>query len=131
MFVGLHLMVAAKTNCPELAIEPDEGIAFMQAAQNVLRHYSVQTTQKTLDWIAFAGVAGGIYLTRGVAISNRRAAEKAARREAGEPAMQFRPMRRKPAADAPQDAGKPPIGAAGGFDLGSYAPPPGALEAAE
>lgn len=78
MFVGVHLMLAQRTNTPELAIGMDEGEAFMRAAQNVLRHYSVETTQKTLDWIAFAGVAGTMYGTRAVAISNRRAAERAA-----------------------------------------------------
>lgn len=79
MFVGLHVLLADRTKCPELAIGMDEGQAFMHAAQNVARHYSVETTQKAADWIAFAGVAGGMYLTRAVAISNRLRQEKSER----------------------------------------------------
>lgn len=41
----------------------------MKAAQNVLRHYSVETTQKTMDWISFVGVTTMIYAPRIVAIS--------------------------------------------------------------
>lgn len=42
-------------------MEQEEGEQFMRAAQNVLRHYSVETTQKTLDWIAFGGVTLSLY----------------------------------------------------------------------
>lgn len=72
MFVGLHVLLAAQTNTPELAISEGEAKDFMASAQNVMRHYSVETTQKTLDWIAFAGCAAGIYVPRVVAISVRR-----------------------------------------------------------
>jgi len=68
MFVGLHVMLAHATGYDALAITDDEGKSFMGAAQNVLRHYSVETTQKTLDWIAFGGVAAGIYAPRIAAI---------------------------------------------------------------
>jgi hypothetical protein len=75
MLVGVHAVIAMRTQTPELAITEDEGKAFMKSAQNVLRHYSVQTTQKTLDWVAFLGVAAGMYGTRAFAISVRRQAE--------------------------------------------------------
>ena len=75
MFVGIHTMLAMQTNTPELAISEDEGKAFMTAAQNVLRHYSVETTQKTLDTIALLGVTVGIYAPRFVAINVRRRTE--------------------------------------------------------
>lgn len=75
MFVGAHLMLAARTNMPELALTMEEGDQFMKAAQNVLRHYDVQAQQKTLDWIAFAGTVGGIYGTRFAAAMFRRKAE--------------------------------------------------------
>jgi len=78
MFVGLHAMVAMQTGTPEIEITPEEGTAFLNAAQNVMRHYSVETTQKTLDWIAFAGVAVGMYGTRAVAIMARQRAERSA-----------------------------------------------------
>ena len=71
MLVGLHVMLADLTRSPEIAITDDEGAAFMKSAQNVMRHYSVTTTQKTLDWIAFAGCTVGIYGPRIVAIATR------------------------------------------------------------
>lgn len=68
MFVGLHALLAERTETPELAMTEPEAKQFMVAAQNVMRHYSVETTQKTLDWIAFAGCAAGIYGPRFAAI---------------------------------------------------------------
>lgn len=76
MFVGLHMMLANVSETPEWMITPDEGNDFMKAAQNVMRHYSVQSTQKTLDWISLFGVAGGMYGTRVAAISIRKRREK-------------------------------------------------------
>jgi hypothetical protein len=78
MFVGIHTMLAMQTKTPELMISEQEGKDFMKAAQNVMKHYSVQSTQKTLDWVAFLGVAGGIYGTRIFAVSVRKSAERAA-----------------------------------------------------
>lgn len=78
MFVGLHVLLAHNTNTPELMITDDEGKQFMASAQNVMRHYSVQSTQKTLDWIAFAGVTIAMYAPRVVAIRIRKNHEKPA-----------------------------------------------------
>ena len=64
MFVGLHVMAAQQFQVPELAMEMSEGEQFMKSAQNVMRHYSVETTQKTLDWIALGGTVCMIYGTR-------------------------------------------------------------------
>lgn len=72
MFVGLHALLANNLDTPELAISPDEGKQFMTAVQNVMRHYSVETTQKSLDWIALAGCAAGMYFPRVAAVSIRR-----------------------------------------------------------
>lgn len=85
MFVGMHVLLAHRTNTPELAITEDEGKSFMGAAQNVLRHYSVQSTQKTLDWIAFAGCAMAIYAPRVVAIQVRKREERRAENSAAAP----------------------------------------------
>jgi hypothetical protein len=71
MFVGVHAMLAMRTHTPELQMSEDEAKAFARATQNVMRHYDVQTTQKTLDWISFAGITAGIYGTRALAISER------------------------------------------------------------
>lgn len=110
MFVGVHMMMAAKTNTPELIVQPDEAAQFMQAAQKVLRHYSVEATQKTLDWVAFAGIAGAMYLTRGVAISNRRAQEKAERGASSErgKVLKFRTRDGRVPEGAPAPEGAPP-----------------------
>lgn len=96
MFVGLHATMALMTKTPELAITDQEGRDFTRAAQNVMRHYSVTTTQKTLDWVAFLGVTAGMYGTRAFAISSRRAQEReAARGERGK-VLKF-PDRGRPA----------------------------------
>jgi hypothetical protein len=75
MFIGLHTL-AGQLIAPELEITEDEGKAFMDGAKNVMRHYSVTATQKTIDWIAFMGTCGSIYGTRAVAIAMRRKQER-------------------------------------------------------
>lgn len=79
MFVGIHVLLAQNTRTPEIAIRDDEGEQFLKSAENVLKHYSVTTTQKTIDWITFIGTASAIYGTRIVAIGARRRAEILAR----------------------------------------------------
>jgi hypothetical protein len=68
MFIGVHLMLAKLTDTEELAITDDEGKAFMDRAQKVASHYSVTTTQKTMDWIAFGGCAAAIYGPRAIVL---------------------------------------------------------------
>lgn len=75
MFIGLHAMLAMQTNTPELMVSEPEGAAFMNAAQNFMRHYGVTSTQKVIDGLAFFGAGIGIYGTRFVAISQRHKAE--------------------------------------------------------
>lgn len=76
MFVGLHALLAERIEAPELVISEQEGKDFMAAVQNVMRHYSVETTQKTLDWVALMGTASGMYVPRIAAIGMRRKAMK-------------------------------------------------------
>jgi hypothetical protein len=80
MFVGLHVLLAERTQTPEIAISDEEGRAMQVAAQNVLRHYSVAASQKTLDWIALWACVGGVYGPRVVAIAVRRQSETAAKK---------------------------------------------------
>jgi hypothetical protein len=77
MFVGIHAMLATMTQTPELELSEEEGKNFTTCAQNVMRHYSVTATQKTLDWVAFVGCCTMIYGPRVAAISFRKASEKA------------------------------------------------------
>lgn len=79
MFVGLHVVASTQFNVPELSMDMAEGDQFMKSAQNVLRHYSVETTQKTLDWIAFGGTVMMIYGTRWGAYMIRKKTEAAPR----------------------------------------------------
>lgn len=79
MFVGLHALLAERTDTPEIAITEDEGKQFMAAVQNVMRHYSVETTQKSLDWIALMGTASGMYVPRIAAAGVRRKMAKRGR----------------------------------------------------
>jgi hypothetical protein len=65
------VLLAGWAETPELAITDDEGAKFLAAAQNVMRHYSVKSTQKTLDWITFAGISAQIYGQRFMALSIR------------------------------------------------------------
>jgi hypothetical protein len=44
----------------------------MASAQNVLRHYSIQATQRAVDWITFGSVAMFMYVPRAVALVQRR-----------------------------------------------------------
>lgn len=112
MFVGLHATLAVMTKTPELAITEQEGRDFTKSAQNVLRHYSVQTTQKTLDWLAFMGVTAGMYGTRAFAISMRKGAEKAANpTERGQVLQWPKHPRSRPAAEAAAPSVEMPAGA--------------------
>lgn len=75
LFVGIHAGLAMATGAPELMISEQEGKQFMTSVQNVMRHYDVQTTQKTMDYIALFGTAGSIYLPRMFAIWDRKQSE--------------------------------------------------------
>lgn len=75
-------MLAQTLGVEEIAITDDEGKAFLGAAKNVMRHYNVQTTQKTMDWIALVGVAATIYAPRIAAIGMRKRSERAPTRPA-------------------------------------------------
>lgn len=104
MFVGLHATLAMMTKTPELQVSEQEGRDFMKAAQNVMRHYSVQSTQKTLDWLAFGGIAAGLYGTRAFAVSMRRNMETAGKREERGQVLQFPDRGRKAAEPEPAAA---------------------------
>jgi hypothetical protein len=87
MFVGIHLLLAKNLGIDELAIEPDEGKQIMTAAQNVMKHYDVQTTQKTLDWIALFFAVGTVYGTRAIVIANKCHKKKAPKEQPAGPTV--------------------------------------------
>jgi len=69
MLIGISTMLAFKTGIEEFAIGEDEMTAWLRAASTVSNHYSIETTQKTLDWVAFGGISLQIFGTRAVAIA--------------------------------------------------------------
>ena len=73
---SIHAMLAAATKCPELGINEMESKNLAEAAGKVMRHYDVQTTQKTLDWINLAMVVGACYGPRVFAIGQRQKNER-------------------------------------------------------
>ena len=68
----MHALLARLTDCPELAMDEADAKTLFLAAQNVLRHYSLKSTQKTIDWITFTSVASFMYVPRVMLISQRR-----------------------------------------------------------
>lgn len=64
-------MVAINANAPEWEIGDDEQKAFTKAAENYMRHYSVETTQKTLDGLALGAVCVQVFGTRAMATAAR------------------------------------------------------------
>ena len=74
----MHIGLAQLTGAPELALDPAEAEKLCTAAENVARHYSITTTQKTLDWIALGGVLAGVYLPRLYVIGQRRGSRRKA-----------------------------------------------------
>lgn len=76
VFVGAHVIIAERYEVPELVMDMSEGQQLADAVQNVLRHYSIETTQKAIDWAALIGTSCMIYGSRFGAYMLRRAAEK-------------------------------------------------------
>ena len=64
VLVGLTETIAQWRNVPEIGLDPAEAKELMAATQNVLRHYSIETTQKGADFIALFGTLSMIVGTR-------------------------------------------------------------------
>ena len=108
------MIAAGATNVPELAIDMADGDAFMKSAQNVMRHYSVESSQKTIDWLAFGGTCCMIYGTRFGAYMLRRRQEERDMMKPGATVYQMptvprqAPTSASASADKPQPAPEPP-----------------------
>lgn len=74
--VGLTETIAQWRDVPEIGLDPEEAKELMGATQNVLRHYSIETTQKGADFIALFGVFSMIVGTRIGAYNIRVRAER-------------------------------------------------------
>jgi hypothetical protein len=67
----MHVQLARIADCPELAMSEGDAKTLMGAAQNVLRHYSIQATQRAVDWLTFGSVAAFMYVPRAAALAKR------------------------------------------------------------
>lgn len=105
LFVGVHVIAAGATGVPEVAIDMAEGDAFMKSAQNVMRHYSVESSQKTIDWLAFGGTCCMIYGTRFGAYMLRKRSESQENIRPGATVYQMAP--RQPPASSARPAAAP------------------------
>ena len=76
--VAVYMGLARLSKCPEWEITQEEAENFRKKAENVARHYSVEATQKSLDWAAFAMVFGMMNVTRLLVISERKKEERLA-----------------------------------------------------
>lgn len=63
-------MLAQQTGIAEYQLNPDELDNWRISAENLARHYEIQTTQKTMDWASFIGASAFVFGTRAIAISN-------------------------------------------------------------
>jgi len=63
-------MLAQQTGIEEYQLNPQELNAWRISAENLARHYEIQTTQKTMDWASFIGATAFTFGTRAIAIAN-------------------------------------------------------------
>lgn len=61
LFVGFHAALAQAADCPPLAISAEQGEEYLTTVQRVLSHYSLESTQKTLDIAALVGATATMY----------------------------------------------------------------------
>ena len=110
MLVGVSTMLALRTGYEEVELTEAETRSWLKAAQKVARHYSIETTQKTLDWIAFAGVSAQVFGSRAVAVAVRRRTEspREPRTRPSRPAQVFPFPGRETAASGPPAPGAGP-----------------------
>lgn len=73
--VGMHMIAAKLLNAPELMIGPDEAKNLAKAIQNIMKHYSINVSPKTIAMMQFMGVAAAIYAPRAIMIANRKGHE--------------------------------------------------------
>lgn len=70
------MQLARLADCPALAMSQEESKALAGAAQNVLRHYSIEASQKAIDHLTLLGIIGFLYVPRGIALAQSRRAHR-------------------------------------------------------
>lgn len=79
-----HKMLAAGSGLPELELSQAESDALATSAQNVMKHYNIKTSQKTVDWANLLMTMGVVYGGRISQINERSKREKRERRAAAQ-----------------------------------------------
>ena len=74
-----HATMASLVNIREIELSEDEAKKLSEASKEVLKHYPVGLSDKTLAWVNLAVIAGGIYGTRAWAYSVRKQSERRSR----------------------------------------------------
>lgn len=98
------MILAGVLKSPGLILTEAEAHQLAEATANVSRHYNVQATQKTLDWINFCTCVTLIYGTRVMAASKRKKEEAEANPKPGKVIFGSFPGG-PPVAEAPPFAG--------------------------
>jgi hypothetical protein len=83
LFAGLHVQLAMLTECPGIAMTEADAKAYLNAWQNVLRHYSLEATQKAIDIFTLSSLTLVIYTPR-LALGIKRYREGAPRQREAE-----------------------------------------------
>lgn len=79
MLLVVHATLAQLSGIKELELDDDEARKLSEASKEVLKHYPLGVSEKTLAWVNLTVVAGGIYGIRFMAWNVRKSAEKRAR----------------------------------------------------
>lgn len=107
MILSVHAVMACVVKEAELTEEEARKLA--DASREVMKHYPLGISDKTLAWVNLTLVAGNVYGPRAVAWGIRRATERRAK---------VVPIRPGPApAQAPQQPAAAPVNGAPGIDL--------------
>lgn len=89
--MGMHLIAAKLLRAPELIIGPDEAKNLAKAVQNLMKHYSINVSPKTVALMQLAGVAAAVYAPRAIMIANRKGKEAQHKKQAQNPMSGFTP----------------------------------------
>ena len=81
ILLTIHSVLAVIARAPELELSEDEAAKIAKASISVAKLYNVETTDKATAWMNLIGVAGAIYVQRGISMSVRWKMEADAKRQ--------------------------------------------------
>lgn len=72
ILLSIHAMLAGMLKTPELELDPSEAKLLGDAAENVMKHYDVTASAKTIAWVNLAMICGQVYGPRIFAMQMRK-----------------------------------------------------------